>query len=252
MIDYRKLIDEIHAAHESLDDYDDPSGNRTFMPASEAEIEAAEVRLQCRFPDSYRQFLRSVNGCQKLGIAFGGLLSVEEVDWFANSHPRWVETWMKLDDMEDFSEADHLTLADDSVRFRRAYLPHLLQIGEAYDNSVYLLNPLVISAAGEWEAWEFASWFPGAKRKPSFEELVTSEHNVVLREVRLRSLQVDPESILAKAIPVLREQIAAGESPARAVAMYLATESQNSEMFAAWTRTTQSYYALLRALGLHA
>ncbi len=252
MADYRKLMDEIFAAHGDLDDWDDPASISRFAPATDAEVAAAELRLQCRFPGSYRQFLLDVNGCPKLGIAFGGLLPVDQVQWFAESEPQWVEAYMApAGDLADISEEDHVALADDCVRFRRAYLPHLLKIGESYDGSVYLLNPLVKTASGEWEAWSFANWFPGATRARSFEELVRSEHRAVLNEVHLRSIQVDEDAILAKAIPILRDQISRGESPSAAVAMYLTSESQNDEMFAAWMRTKQPYYALLKALGLH-
>jgi len=40
------------------------------------------------------------------------------------------------------------------------------------DSAVYLLNPQVISADGEWEAWFFANWLPRAHRYRSFQEMM--------------------------------------------------------------------------------
>jgi hypothetical protein len=50
-----------------------------------------------------------------------------------------------------------------------------LQISEARDGEVYLLNPSV-EAAGEWEAWHFANHVPGETRYTSFLELI---HNLL-------------------------------------------------------------------------
>ena len=197
---------------------------------------------------TYREFLLTVNGCAKLGFAHGGLLPVNEIAWFYDTNPEWVDAYTDVD-IEDITAEEHLEHADDSVRFRRAYLPHLLQIGDVYDGSVYLLNPQVKNAAGEWEAWTFANWYPGASRKPSFADLVTSAHTEVLRELHLKNVPVDEEAVLEKALPILREQIAQGESPNVAVGKYLVSASKSDEMFAAWMRTKQPYYALLEALG---
>lgn len=43
------------------------------------------------------------------------------------------------------------------------------------DAAIYLLNPEIIDENGEWEAWFFADWLPGADRYPSFRSLMESE-----------------------------------------------------------------------------
>ena len=45
---------------------------------------------------------------------------------------------------------------------------------------IYVLNPLVVAPDGEWEAWRFANWIPGAERFPSFELLMRAEHALFL------------------------------------------------------------------------
>lgn len=250
MCDYKALLAEILAFHRSLDEYDRPELNSQFTPATEREVADVENRLGRDLPPSYRAFALGANGCPKLGLAHGGLLPVAQIDWFRKQHADWILAYTApAADLDDITEEEHLVNADDSVRFRRAYLPNLLQIGDVYDGSVYLLNPMVITANGEWEAWSFANWYPGACRKPSFRDLVLSSHANLAHEVHLRSIKVDESRIMNRALPLLREQIANGVLPSKAVRMYLTTESQNDEMFAAWMRTRQPYYALLEALG---
>ena len=41
-----------------------------------------------------------------------------------------------------------------------------------FDQRVLLINPASVDQGGEWEAWDFASWYPGAYRYPSFANLV--------------------------------------------------------------------------------
>jgi hypothetical protein len=51
----------------------------------------------------------------------------------------------------------------------------MLEISDTGDAAILLLNPEVVSDEGEWEAWFFASWLPGAGRFRSFEELMRFE-----------------------------------------------------------------------------
>ncbi len=39
---------------------------------------------------------------------------------------------------------------------------------EVSGSAVYLLTPQIITPEGEWEAWFFAHWIPGAERYRSF------------------------------------------------------------------------------------
>lgn len=43
-------------------------------------------------------------------------------------------------------------------------------------SGLYLLNPRIVTAEGEWEAWFFAHWLPGANRYRSFWELMQGEY----------------------------------------------------------------------------
>jgi hypothetical protein len=57
------------------------------------------------------------------------------------------------------------------------YLPTALQVSarETVGTAMYLLNPQVASAEGEWEAFFFAHWVPGVQRFPSFWALMQAE-----------------------------------------------------------------------------
>ncbi len=63
----------------------------------------------------------------------------------------------------------------DAGTLRAEYLPGCLQVSEIGDMAVLLLNPAVQTAEGEWEAWFFAGWLPGARRYRSFYELMEGE-----------------------------------------------------------------------------
>jgi hypothetical protein len=57
------------------------------------------------------------------------------------------------------------------------YLPTALQVSapERVGTAIYLLNPEVVNAEGEWEAFYFAHWVPGVRRYPSFRALMLAE-----------------------------------------------------------------------------
>jgi len=55
------------------------------------------------------------------------------------------------------------------------HLAHTLCISEVGDSAVLLLNPMVVWPDGEWEAWLFANWLPGATRYRSFADWMTHE-----------------------------------------------------------------------------
>ena len=133
--------------------------------ASEQQIEAAEVRLGIRFPPSYRDFLNEANGFHKLGHFIYRLFRVEEVDWFRNLNPDWIEAYQFGDDC---SREEHLSDPSNVVCFRRSYLGSCLQVSAEGDSAVVLLNPEVITDDGEGETWFFANWAPGAERFPTF------------------------------------------------------------------------------------
>src|SRR5437867_13242462 len=64
-----------------------------YSPATEVQIVAAEVRLGCRFPPSYRSFLQVSNGWRDAGPSIYRLWSTEEVEWFAARNQDWIDAW---------------------------------------------------------------------------------------------------------------------------------------------------------------
>jgi hypothetical protein len=254
MIQYTTVMRQIHDAHHALDEEDPRLAKPLCMQGcTEDGLAATEKRLGARLPFSYRQFLLEINGCPILDLAHGGLLPADRVGWLRDLSWNLLTSFCEpLDELEDISEDEHLCYGteQDCGCFRRAYVPDLLQIGDEHDGSVYLLNPQVVDSDGEWEAWSFAHWYPGAVRYPSFEALVTEAYEQVLREVHLTSLQVDGEAIIRTAVPELRRAMdVEGLSPTEAVMRYIHDKAESDESFAAWMRTTQPYFALLEALG---
>ena len=254
LIEYTTVMRQIYDAHRALDEKDPRLGSSfCAQGCTEDELAATEQRLGARLPFSYRQFLLEVNGCAMLDLAHGGLLPADRIGWLRDLSWNLLTSFCEpLAELEDISEDEHLCYGreQDCGRFRRAYVADLLQIGDEYDGSVYLLNPRVVDSSGEWEAWSFAHWYPGVCRHPSFEGLVTKAREAVLREVHLSSLQVDGEAIVNTALPELRRAMnVEGLLPTEAVIRYIHDKAESDESFAAWMRTTQPYFALLEALG---
>ena len=52
-----------------------------------------------------------------------------------------------------------------------------LQISDWENSAIFLLNPQVISG-GEWEAWFYANWLPGANRYRSFWDMLRMEYEL--------------------------------------------------------------------------
>ena len=156
-----------------------------YEGASIEAIQVAEARLGIILPPSYKQFLLVTNGWRDTSSFVDKMWSVGEIDWFAMLSKEWVDGWINNpygtivvsdEDYFDYSETQH------SVNFRQEYLETALQISEEGDGSVYLLNPKIINEEGEWEAWYFADWFPGAVRYPSFQDLMIGMYKQFLYE----------------------------------------------------------------------
>ena len=151
--------------------------------ATEAEISSAEHRLGVRLPPTYRAFLAQSNGFDHIGSFIYRLYSSAEIDWLRVRNQDWIDAYQIGDDI---SVEEHLADPENCVRFRAAYLSSCLQISDIGDSAVALLNPEVVNEEGEWEAWFFANWLPGARRYPSFLAYVESELKTIkdLREHR--------------------------------------------------------------------
>lgn len=244
---YAGLLNTIEKCHRILGGHGSGSAG-SFPPASETAVANAELRLGSQLPHSYREFLLTSNGCGKLHRTHGGLLPVEQIGWFRNLEPEWVRIWTQ-DNSRDVSEEEHLQKAQNPAYLRRAYLPELLQIGESYDGSVYLLNPCVRTADGEWEAWDFANWYPGAKRFPSFRDLLDHVADSLNRTVYLETVELNEDELMETALVGTRARIEDGEDPQQAVMMYLSKAGRDDELIFAWSFRSRPHQRILRALG---
>jgi HEAT repeat protein len=177
------------------------SGWLGFPGATEQELAAAEARLGTILPPSYRAFLRVTNGWRMTTGFAGGLRPVEDVGWLADEDPALIETWI-MGELGLGSPPIAITDAEYHVYgervdqpFRSEYLRTALAISDRR-NGIYLLNPQTVTSDGEWEAWFFAPWVPGADRYRSFWEMMEAEHErfvfVLKRTQGLPTPRADP------------------------------------------------------------
>jgi len=143
--------------------------------ASEDEIRTAEARLGLRLPPSYRSHL---TGPADLPGDHGlALLPVGEIDRFERREPDSVAAWMEGYRSVPPPPTPTEPLPDDPTdpaTMPAEQLGGTIVVSTAEDTRVLLINPATIDAAGEWEAWDFAAWYPGAYRYPSFRHLVAA------------------------------------------------------------------------------
>lgn len=150
--------------------------------ASAEQLALAERRLGVSLPRSYRTFLEVTNGCQTGGDFIYELWPVESIDWFQKLEPQWVGAYTgpRLPSEPTVSDDKYFDYGpkQDPAYLRVEYLTTALQISPTGDSAVYLLNPRVVSEDGEWEAWFFANWLPGATRYRSFVEMILKEYEL--------------------------------------------------------------------------
>ena len=137
------------------------SGWLGYPGVSDAQLGELEARLGAVLPPSYRTFLRVSNGFLQPGVIVPRLLPADEVAWLRDVDQETIDVW---------------TASGDPGGFER-HLPAALQVSarETVGTAMYLLNPEVTSADGEWEAFYFAHWLPGVRRYPSFQALMQAE-----------------------------------------------------------------------------
>ena len=135
---------------------------------SEEHLAELEARLGMSLPPSYRSFLQVSNGFLQPGVIVPRLLAADEVAWLRDVDPDTVEAWTHAASQTDCPAG--------SDGFEQ-YLPTTLQVSacETVGTAMYLLNPGVMSAEDEWEAFFFAHWVPGVRRFPSFWALMQAE-----------------------------------------------------------------------------
>jgi hypothetical protein len=144
--------------------------------ATEAELMQVEQRLQCTLPPSYRSFLAVSNGFGPISPFIYNLSSAAEVNWLCTKEPELVEMW-EANPLPIDSPAladEHYLRYDDQQNagiLKPTHLRQCLMLSEWGDAGFLALNPAQ-QHEGEWEAWHFANWYPGAHRYRSFAELM--------------------------------------------------------------------------------
>lgn len=146
--------------------------------ASEAELALLEERLQQKLPPSYRSFLAASNGFGPIDYFIYDLYSTAEVDWLAVKDSSLVELWEKNPTSAadpELADERYLRYDDSQIAgvLRPGHMRQCLMISDWGDAGFLALNP-AIQHEGEWEAWHFANWNPGAVRYRSFAELMQS------------------------------------------------------------------------------
>lgn len=150
-----------------------------YPPATPAQLAAAEARLGHTLPPSYRAFLVVSNGWHMVGIpTVTRLLPVEQTEWMARQHPEWIEEWLAgyRAAYAWSGEIDPVELLDENG-LPLEHLRETLAVSDGEDE-IFLLNPQVVSAAGEWEAWVF-DVEAGISRYPSFWALMEAEYDTL-------------------------------------------------------------------------
>ncbi|NVO30534.1 SMI1/KNR4 family protein [Hymenobacter lapidiphilus] len=142
--------------------------------ATEVELAALEQRLATQLPPSYRTFLQTSNGFGPLDYFIWDLQPCQKVDWLVNTNRDVVELWEKgSKQTPSVSDEEYFQYGEEQAgeQVRGEYFRELLMISDWGDAGFLALNPAV-QHEGEWEAWHFASWIPGANRYRSFTELM--------------------------------------------------------------------------------
>lgn len=148
-------------------------------PCSVQEIELVESKLNTSLPDSYKQFLLHSNGANTIERPML-FLPIQKVDWYRNYEPKDnIEIWVK--DTESAPDEKYFVYGkfQDCVHMRPEYLKHCLAVSTYFEGDMYLLNPCIKQASGEWEAWWLGYKNPGAVRFRTFWDLMVERlHSV--------------------------------------------------------------------------
>lgn len=142
--------------------------------ASETDLLQVEQRLQINLPPSYRWFLQASNGFGPVEQLIWRLRPTQEVDWLVNTDADLVALWEQdVDSIPSVPDEDYFRYDDSQIagQAQGEYFRGLLMISDWGDAGFWALNPAV-QHNGEWEAWYFANWLPGAMRYRSFADLV--------------------------------------------------------------------------------
>lgn len=180
------------------------SGWLGYPGATDEELARVERRIGMPLPPSYRSFLTVSNGWRQTAKASDTsnhkFWSTEDIDRFSNRHASWIREFSERQDIstanldDDFSDIDdqwepieisneEYLIYDDSQdpsKIKTKHLNTAIEISDVGIDSIYLLNPQVVTPEGEWEAWFFADYLPGADRYPSFRAMMEAEYKTFL------------------------------------------------------------------------
>ncbi|NEO15349.1 MULTISPECIES: SMI1/KNR4 family protein [unclassified Moorena] len=163
-----------------------------YYGATKSEILTLENRLKKTIPPSYRSFLAVTNGWGNVDLTINNkLLSTQDVNWLALNNQELIDIWKSEDDCDSISDEEYFIYGDeqDSTSFRSDYLQTALEIG-GDEEGLFLLNPQIVFDNGEWEAWFFADWLPGANRYKSFIDLMQDRYNSLLECEKFREISL--------------------------------------------------------------
>jgi len=175
LVEFSNELLKIGEIRDSLPEEVVEQGWMGYSGARDSEIEDLENRLGIQLPYSYRKFLEVSNGWRNTGYFINHVWSTREVTWFRERHSDWINAYtIPFHGAPALSDEEYLVYGDeqDPVLFRTEYLETALEISDIGDDAIYLLNPEIKNDEGEWEAWFFANWNPGAVRYPSFQILM--------------------------------------------------------------------------------
>lgn len=154
--------------------------------ATDENLAAGARALGMTLPESLQRFYRASNGLivPVLDAEHARIVGAEHLAFLRDNEP-----WIILD-----READRFDMPDEQYRrYGRAqnplaipskYFRGLVQLCPMVDSAVLVLNPQVVTAEGEWEAWRMSFEAPGTIRFPTFEAMMLE-----LKERSLRSLR---------------------------------------------------------------
>lgn len=174
------------------------SGWLGYKGATERRIVDLENRLGVALPPSYRSFLAETDGWRNCGAFIYNMWPCSEVRWFRERNQEWIDAYVfpgkgfmgtggnPPSPGRALTDKEYLTYGrkQDFCRFRVEYLQWALEISDVGDSAILLLNPLTVTKTGEWEAWLFSNWAPGAIRYRSFHELMAAERKSFLKLLR--------------------------------------------------------------------
>src|SRR5688572_23822576 len=125
----RRLSNQVLADDGNLS-VDEESRARGYLGrpgASEEEIAAAEKRLQCRLPKSYRSFLSASNGWGAMGNAApGNLWSASELGWLRERQPNLILGERAF----QMSLEEHLWMQGKDTFYHGPYMESCLEVSD--------------------------------------------------------------------------------------------------------------------------